>query len=482
MFSQIKRLGTDTAIYGVSTVFGRLLNFLLVPFYTNVLMPSEYGTVSYAYSLIAFFNIVYALGMESAFFKYASSQELGDEKENFSTPFTAIVLTSIFFSVLLSLNAQSIAGMIQIPVHGEFILYCSAAMLALDAVTNIPFALLRRQRKAKRFAAIKVANIVINVGMNLYLLLGRQMGVKGIFISGVVASGATVVMLLPTIVHNFRPRIHTKLLHELLRYGIPTIPAGVASIIVQVADRPIMMKLTDSATVGIYQANYKLGIFMMLIVSMFEYAWRPFFFSVAKEENAKQIFSRVLTYFVFVALFVFLVLTFFIDDLVKLSIFGRHIIHPNFWSGLYIVPIVLLGYVFLGIATNLSAGLYIEKRTSLTPISTFVAAVVNVAANYFLIPLYGIAGAAWATLLAYFAMAITAYITTHKVYPIRYEWGRVALLAVISFVLTVLFYFVAMHSTIEKLFLLICFPLLLFVFKFFRTEEIEKVKQIFHRQ
>jgi O-antigen/teichoic acid export membrane protein len=486
MFQQIKRLSSETAIYGISTILGRFLNFLLVPFYTNVLAPGDYGIVAYVYSLIAFINVIYSYGMESSYFKYSSTLEIGTAKQNFSTPFISLLGTSVLFSIILAILASPIARMINVPVDYDSIILYTVGILAFDAIAIIPFAALRMEHKAKLFAAIKFLNIVVNVGMNLVLLLVFRMGVIGVFISGLTASVLTVVLLLPTIFRYLTKEFNLPLWKALMKFGLPYIPSGLAAMAIQVIDRPILRALTDDATVGIYQANYRLGIFMMLIVSMYDYAWRPFYFSTAKEANAKEIFARVLTYLVLFMSAIFLVLTFFIGDIAKISIFGRHIIGQSYWSGLNIVPIVLLGYLFLGISTNLSAGIFIEKKTKYSPLITGVGAVVNVVANFLLIPPFGMLGAAWATFVAYFIMAMMMYLVVQRIYPVSYEFSRLWKIGGAVAAVVILYYFIPMEvltgsATIIflwKIFLIVLFLLLMYAMKFFKGSELSVLRRL----
>ncbi len=488
MFSQLKRLGAETAIYGISTVLGRFLNFLLIPFYTNVLAPGDYGIIAYVYSLIAFANVIYSYGLESAYFKYSSTLEIGTSEQNFTTPFISLFTTSVFFSVFISVFAVPIGDAIAVPGSYGSILYWSAGILALDGITIIPFASLRMEHRAKLFAAIKFLSILINVVLNLLLLLVFRMGVTGVFISGFIASASSLIMLLPTIFRHFSPGFNAPLWKELLRFGLPYIPSGLAAMAIQVIDRPILRALTDDATVGIYQANYRLGIFMMLIVSMYEYAWRPFYFSTAKDPNAKQIFARVLTYLILLMGFVFLALTFFIDDIAKFSLFGRHIIGPGYWGGLGIVPIVLLGYLFLGISTNFSAGIYIEKKTYCTPFITIAGALINIIVNILLIPQYGMYGAAWATLAAYAVMALVTYLIVRTIYPVRYEWDRMLKIAGGVSLSLVLYYIIPVGNISSplisfgwRILLLAVFAGAIYVLRFFKREEARIINDIIGR-
>lgn len=283
MLAPIRRLGTDTAMYGISTILGRFLNFLLVPFYTNVLHPGEYGIVAYVYSIIAFLNIVYVYGMESAYFKYSSTGEIGNARQVFTTPFVSLLITSAIFSGILAAAAAPLSGALDIPSgHPSIILY-AAGILFLDTAAIIPFAVLRMQGKPLLFTTLKFLNIAVNVGCNLYLLLVMHAGLEGVFLSGLCASAFTLATLIPTIVRNAGGGFSQPLERALLAFGLPYVPAGLAAMVIQVVDRPVLRFLTDDATVGVYQANYRLGIIMMLIVSMFDYAWRPFFLSHARK-------------------------------------------------------------------------------------------------------------------------------------------------------------------------------------------------------
>ncbi len=485
MFDKIKSLGTDTAIYGVSTVVGRFLTFLLTPFYTNVLIPAELGVVAYVYAILAFLNIIYSYGMEAAFMRYTASLEIGSKKQNFSVPFLSLGLTSFLFTVLIWWQRDSLAAVGGIPAHYSSIVTYSGWILLLDTLAIVPFAALRMERKARMFAALKLFNIVTTVSLTLIFLFSFGWGIEGIFLANLIASAGTLLLLVPTIAANFTFKWDTTLYKSLLRFSLPTVPAYIATIMIQVIDRPILQSLTDDATVGIYQASYRLGIFMMLVVSMFDFAWRPFFLSNANEPDAKQIFARVLTYFVLLTTGFFLAITFFINDIVTLPLYhGKSIINPQYWGGLQIVPVVLLAYIFLGISNNLVAGIYIEKKTKKLPLITFVGAAVNIGANYFLIPRMGIMGAAVATLLSYAVMAALLYFIVRTIYPIQYEWQRMAKIAAAATIAYLLYYFVKPDAfeLLWKIGLLALFAVLMYGMKFFNAGELLRLAGIFSRR
>jgi O-antigen/teichoic acid export membrane protein len=439
MLEKLKSLSKQTLIYGTSTIVGRFLNFILVPFYTNVFPPSEYGIVAVIFAYIAFLNIIYSFGFEAGYFRFASSGELGTEKQNFSHPYFTIFANSAFISALILLFSPQLAQ--YAGLAGNSIIIFAAFILFFDALVLVPFAYLRLKNKAKVFAAIKLVNICVNVALNLILILIFKFGLEAVFISNLIASLVTFLILLPVVVKNLSVSYHGTLLKELWKFSLPYLPAALAAMVIQVVNILILSYLTDVKTVGIYNANYKLGIFMMLVVSMFEYAWRPFFLNNAKEPGAKELFAKVLTIFTGGASVVFVILTFTIKDLITIPLpYKGYIIGAKYWEGVIIVPIVLLAYMFLGIYTNLIAGIYIEKKTKYLPLITGLGAVLNVLTCFLLIPYWGIVGSAIATLVSYVAMAVYMYIVAQKFYHVKYETGKVLALLGINTLAIVIFF------------------------------------------
>ena len=424
VLARLRSLARDTAIYGISTIVGRLLTFLLVPFYTNVLPPGSYGVVATAYSYIAFFVILYGWGMESAYFKFASTGELGDESQTFGTAQTALLATSVLFSGLLLALAEPLGSVGGLGTEGATIVRYAAAILFFDTMALLPFAVLRLARRAKRFAGLRLVGIVVNVALNVVLLVVLRQGLMGIFVANIASSALVFLLLMPEWRGRFRLAIDRPVLRAMAAFALPYIPAGAASMVVQVIDRPILLALMDEATVGIYQASYRLGIFMMLVVSMFDYAWRPFFLAHADDPDAQELFARVMTWFVAAGGLVVVGVSLLVRDLAAIHLFGRRLIHPAYWGGLSIVPLVLLGYLLNGVYVNLMAGVYIRKRTGVLPWVTGAGALANVATNLALIPSMGMMGAAVATLVAYAVMAGGLFAVVRRFYPVPYEGGR----------------------------------------------------------
>lgn len=456
MIEKLKELTKDTALYGISTIIGRFLGFILVPFYTNVFAPEEFGIQSYLYAFLAFVNIVYIYGMDAAFMKYATVVE-EDKSKVFSTGFISVLITTIIFSIILLLSNSWIAQQADLSDY-SFIFLLVIGILFLDSLSLIPFSDLRLERKAAKFATIKIINILINVSLNFILILGFDYGIEAIFISNFVASAFSLLALLPTIYSSLTWSIDVKYLKKMLFFGITYLPASVAAMIVQVIDVPLMRELTDEATLGIYRANYKLGIFMMLFVSMFHYAWQPFFLTNAKEENSKELFSKVLSLFLIFSSFIWIILSLFIDNIASFEILpGRTFIGEQYLVGLYIVPIILLAYIFHGLYINFLAGIYLEEKTKYLPLITGIGAILNVISNLILIPQIGILGGAISTLLSYVAMSLGIYFVSQKFYKINYEYGIIVKVLMIILIISVLYYYA---YSVENLTLIVKFGLL----------------------
>ncbi len=480
MIEKLKELTKDTALYGISTIVGRFLGFILVPFYTNVFLPEEFGIQSYIYAFLAFANIIYIYGMDAAFMKYATVEN-ADKNKVFSTGYLFVTFTSILFSVLLFFLHGWFAEQVDLINYSSIFIYV-IGILFFDAVTLIPFADLRLKRKAAKFATIKILNIVINVSLNFVLILIYKFGIEAIFISNLAASGFSFVALLPTIIKNLNFSFDKPILRKMLYFGITYLPSSIAAMVVQVVDVPIIRELTDEATLGIYRANYKLGIFMLLFVSMFQYAWQPFFLTNAREENAKKIFSKVLSLFLIFTSFIWIILSLFIDDIAGLQILpGRSLIGQKYLVGTYIVPIILLAYIFYGMYVNFIAGIYLEEKTKYLPAITGIGAAINIVSNLILVPQIGILGGAISTLLSYVFMALGIFIVSQKFYKIEYEYIIIIKILVLIVFISIIYYLTHYYYGLNyyiKIILLITYLILMFGLKVIKISDLKSTLKI----
>ncbi|MBI4424330.1 MAG: oligosaccharide flippase family protein, partial [Elusimicrobia bacterium] len=428
MLADIARLGRETAVYGLSTVVGRLLNFLLLPLYTHLLAPAEYGVVATAFAYIAFLNVAYQYGMDQAYLRFSSPDHGGATRESFSTPFWSVAAVSSGASLLLILGAEPLALGAGVPAWA---IRLGAAILALDALQALPLAELRRDHRAWYYVGVKIASIAVNVALNVLLLWRWKLGAEGVFWASLAASAASLALLLPVLLARLELRFELPLCERMLRFALPYVPAGLASMSVQLIDRPILAAMTNDATVGLYQANHRLGIAMAMAVNMFDAAWRPFFLERGARAGAPELFGRIMTYWVLGASALFLALSAFMPELVRLPlpVSGRPLIHPQYWEGLGIVPVILFAYLLNGVYLNFMPQVILPKRSERVAYATAIGAAVCVAANLLLIPSLGMTGAAWATLLGYAAMAASLYLFGRRLYPVPYELGRLAQIA-----------------------------------------------------
>jgi O-antigen/teichoic acid export membrane protein len=505
MREQIKALSKETLIYGATTVVGRFLNFLLVPFYVNVLDPKMYGVSASMYTYISFVGIIYTLGLEAAYFRYASKGEgeqrsAEEEKRLFSGPFLFVLLFGGLLSAIIAVASPWLVWPAFFdpktnitPWIPEFtrILRWSALIVLLDSLNVIPFAALRIDRRARWFGTIRLTGIVVTLILNFVFVIGLRKGVEAIFVSNVVASASMLVMLWPTVARRFELKIDRTVMKKLVPFGLTNVPAYLSAMMVQVIDRPIVQAYLGLAMLGVYQANYRMGIVMMVFVSLFEYAWRPFFLreSRTNDERARKLFSRIFTYFMLVACIGFLVFALFLPYIltVKLPFIHHAILKKEYASGIDIIPVVLAAYIFQGMYTNFIAGIYIKEHNKVLPFITGLGAAVNVITNMLLIPVLGIMGAALATLFAYVAMAAAIYWQVQKVYFVTYDWGRVGLLALLvtaGFVLgsqSAHFGLASEYDALIRFVVVVAVIAALFAFGFFSPSEVAAIKQMVRR-
>ena len=482
MIKKIKELGKDTAVYGISTIVGRFLGFLLVPFYTHFISRADMGIYTNIYAYLAFLNIFYIYGMDAAFMKYSSLADPTQKKQTFSTAYLFVVMSTLLLTATLFLLRLPFVRLMAVPGLYDKLVYYVIFILLFDTLALIPFANLRLERKAKKFAAIKLANIILNLALNLLFFIKFHMGIESIFIANLIASAVTFLVLLPEIWKRLQFRINGVQLRQMLHFGLPYLPASLASIMVQVIDRPIVLALTDADTLGLYQTGHKLGIFMMLVVSMFQYAWQPFFLNNAREKNAREIFAKVMTLFVLAASLLWVVVSLFIDIAAGWEFAaGRSLIARQFLPGLVVVPIILLAYLFNGIYVNLWAGVYIEEKTKYFPLVTVAGALVNVAVNLLLIPRLGIIGAALAVLASYMVMTAGLHHVAQKYYPVAYEYGKLARILAIVFLTGAAYYCLLFRGGVapwQRFALLGAFVAALFAMRIVKKQDLQRLRHM----
>ena len=478
MFNSIKRLTKHSLIYGIGHIMSRFIGFLLLPIHTNMLPPEAYGTAALLFSSLAILNIIFSYGMDVAFLRFFALEENHQKKQTiFSTAFWMILGTGFVFSMILIFKPTLFSQWIFREPSFAILVRLAAGILLADALALVPFLVLRSEEKSIAFVTIKSANIVLNVVLNIIFIGLLKQGVTGVFYANLFASAATLVLLFPVCAHWFRFRFDKFVLSELLKFGLPYIPSGLAVVIMDQIGRFFLDRMAGKEATGLFSATYKLGMFMALVVAAFRFAWHPFFLATSKQPDAKAIFSRILTYFLIATGAFFLAITFFLDQIIHFQLFGFRLFGAGYEGGAPIVPIILLAYICYGVYINFIVGIYIEKKTGYLPFVTGLGALVSIACNFLLIPQFGIIGAAWASFAAYLAMAVSLYFVSHRFYPIQYEFKRVLLLGLIIGGIYWLGTHVVTHWILHVVLLLLIGPFL-WAARFLHESEKIKIKQL----
>lgn len=459
MANPLKRLLGETALYGMSSVLGRVLNFLLVPLYTQLLPEGDYGIVTDLYAYVAFFLVIYTYGMETAYFRHATKQPVNATRY-FRAATTSILLTSLLFSAVLWWQAPALVGFLDYPGREEFV-YWLVLVLAIDAITAIPFARLRLLSKARTFASVKLLGIATNIGLNLFfIVLCPQVhsgdtatflqplveavytpgwDVEYVFLSNLIANALMLLLLLPSL-RSFRPELRWAYLRPMLVYAYPLLFMGMAGVTNEMMSRAFLKQLmpegfypkyTNQEALGIFGACYKLAVFMNLAVQAFRYAAEPFFFGRAADKNSPKLFAQVMHGFLLLGCLMMLGLTVNLDWIAPLLLR-----QPAYLEALHVVPMLLLGNLFLGIYFNLSVWF---KLTDQTYFGTGIAvggALLTVVLNVLLIPRFGYEGATLVTVIVYASMTVANYFLGQKHFPIPYLVQRGMLYLVITLALS----------------------------------------------
>ncbi len=453
----IKSLAKDTAVYGLSSIVGRFLNWCLVPLYTITFRQAEYGVVTLVYSVVAVALLVLTYGMETGFFRFANHERWHDPMEVYSTALISLAVSSALFVAGMMCLLGPASRWLECEGRPEFVAMM-VVCVALDAFTALPFSYLRYRSKAMRFAVIRLVSIAVNIGLNLFFILlcpwlmkvtptlvepvyDPGFGIGYIFLSNLVSSAVTLLLLVPELC-GFRWRFNPQLWREMIVYSAPLLVLGVAGIMNQTIDKilfPVLVadKADAMAQLGIYGANYKIAIVMVMFIQAFRFAYEPFIFSRSREQGEARTaaYSDAMKYFVLFALLIFLGVMYYLDIL-------RYFISPRYFSGLKVVPVVMLAELFFGVFFNLSLWYKLTDRTMWGAWFSLLGLAVTVGLNALLVPRIGYMGCAYAALCSYGVMMVASYFIGRHYYPIPYHMRRIAAYCAAAAVL----YFAGVHG------------------------------------
>ena len=447
--SGIKKLAGQTLWYGLSSIAARFINYLLTPYLTFKFSEWQYGEMSIVYAFIPFMNVVFTYGMETTFFRFANKS---DKSAVYNNTSISMIISTVLLSLLLIALQTPLSLLLKIDKHPEYMSMC-AAIIALDALSTIPFAKLRQDGRPVKFALTKVSGILINVALTYFflsvcpaLLEKNPNSLVGLFFKKDWAVG---YVLLANLIQNafillflfkqfigFEWKFDKQLWKQMMIYGLPLIFAGFAGMINETFDRimlgwwaPVKTVEAAKAEVGVYSACYKLSILITLAVQAFRMGAEPFFFKQSTETNAPKVYARVMKFFVITLCFMFLFV------MLYLNLWKLFIRNPKMWDGLKVVPVLLLANMFLGIYYSLSVWYKLGNKTMAGAWITFIGAIITLIINYFFIPYFSYMACAWATFICYGSMMVISYVWGQKEYRIPYAWKKLIAYIVIVILL-----------------------------------------------
>lgn len=447
---KLRELFSDTLVYGISSVLARFINYLLVPLYTDVFSPAKYGIVGLIYAGITFLNVVFTFGMESAYLRYAENRK--EAAHIFKTLQLSLLGFATILCGLLWLAMPVLLPVFNLTADLSGIFLLMLGILWFDTLSIVPMAELRLVRRTWLFASLKFMNVIINLGLNLYLILGLNFGIEAVFISNLAASFLMTILVWIFTADLLKGQWKSKWMKTAFEFGWPFVPSGIGYAINEMLDRFLLNNMdpasaeriygdgtTPEDIVGIYNACYKMAVFMLLLVQMYRMAWQPFFMRHAGDKESPALFGQAFIWFNGFSAVLFLVVALFKEQIVAITVPGLNatLIGSDYWMGLDIVPFLLLAYWFHGWYINFSSGVFIKEKTRVLYKITLMGAAITIIANLLLIPYYGMTGSAAATLLSYSAMAVSLGYFSKKVMDVPYRLPQsfilMAILALLVF-------------------------------------------------
>jgi O-antigen/teichoic acid export membrane protein len=447
---QMKKLAKESAIYGVSSILGKFLNWMLVPLYTVTLENSaEYGVVVNLYAWTALLLVILTYGMETGFFRFANKDKENADKV-YGNSLITVGFTSLLFAIVTVVFAQPIATLMGYPDNAEYIAMLGV-VVAMDAFGAIPFAYLRFKSRPIKFASLKILMIFVNIFFNIFFLVicpwlmknapatvdwfyNPHYGVGYVFVANVIQTVVVTLALMPDVM-KAKFRFDAALTKQILRYSLPLLVLGIAGIMNQTLDKiifPYLISNPDLAKseLGIYGACFKISMVIMMFTQAFRYAYEPFIFAQHKDKNSKEAYADAMKYFIIFSYLIFLGMVFYLD-IFKL------LIQENYWVGLKVVPIVLFSYIFQGVFFNLSLWYKLVDKTMYGAWFSVLGLVITVAINIIFVPIYSYIASAWAAFACYLIMMLVSYYFGQKHLPINYDLKTIGLYSLVTLVLFV---------------------------------------------
>ena len=422
-----KSLGKESLIYGVGHIITRSIAFLLLPIYTNAFSLEDYGILSLIYTFLGFMNVILHYGLDASLLKHYVPADQEDKKSILTNTYASFMVTTIVFIIIMILLRNHVSELF-FGVNLLKITLLILGILFFDVLWAIHLLLLRAENKPILFTGINLFNALLYLGLNIFFIIYLKLGIYGALLSNIITSGCIFLITFPLILK--RISISTLSINQwkkLMNFGYPFFFSGIFSMIMELSDRYILLKLTNIETVGLYNAGYKLGMIMMLVVVGFNMAWQPFF--LRKDPKERDYIVKTTTIVISILGFLWILLLIWSENLVKVQLWNYTFIGEQFWASTQIVPIIALAYIFHALYLLQLPGIYLLVKSGWIAWVRGVGAVLNITLNFLLIPTYGIVGAAVATCISYLLIAVLFYIINQKIFTISYNWRKLGIIA-----------------------------------------------------
>lgn len=474
----MKSVAKHFLVYGLGNILSRIVSFILIPVYTHYLVTSEYGTLELLELTTYIAGMFLALGISQSVMRfYYDSEDPSERQEVVSTALFSIWVVSLFAVIWFILFAEDVSILVFKSTDNADLFRLVFLTLMFSLASEVPLSFIRAQQKSVLYTIISISRLALSLGLNILFIVGLGWGIRGIIISGLITNGITSIFLSFYTIKQTGFSLSLEKLKEMVKYGVPYIPGGVGMFVLNFMDRFFLQRFTSLSEVGIYSLGYKFGMIVNpLVTDPFFAIWRPKMFELAKRDDAKDIYSMMFTYFLFLEIFLALGISVLIKDVLKI------ISNPEYHSAYKVVPFILLSYILWGGYFHVQVGILLKKKTQNIAYIVAISALANLLLNFSLIPRFGVWGAALSTLASFGIMFILNYIISSRIYYVRYQFTRIFKLLALAVGLYLISLGINMGSLFTSLLvktpLVLSFPFLLFLVRFYTPEEIQKIKEI----
>lgn len=477
--NNVLELSKHSIIYGVG-VLSRLSSFILLPIHTAYLSQHDYGILILILSFIGITTVFTTYGLNVSFLRwYVPETDAEERRRIFSICYYGVAGMTLLLAVTIVTTSQSLADFLLRDSSYKPMFMIAGLILLMDSLFHFPQMLLQARKNSFGYIGVVFLNVTLNLGLSYYFIVQKGLGIQGVLYSALIAGFAAFVVTIPFVLKHLTIHFSFDKYKEFVKYGIPYVANYLFVVLIDLSDRFLLERFIDTEKVALYSANYKIGAAMAIVVNAFRLAWHPFFLSLSNSPDAKRTFGRVFSYFFLLSCGLFLFISIFIEDIVRVNIGGFHLIAEKYWEGTFIIPWVLFSYVISGSYVIFAAGIHITKKTKYTPLFTGAGLLTNIVANIILIPLLGIYGAAISTALGYGVMTIIQYFTVQKFYYVKYEFDRILkVLASTAIIFATYKIFFFGSNIAVKAALFIAYPVVLYLFRFFLKSEWNEVKSL----